>query len=202
VIADRQTATIAHFSSVKKFLQRLGSAVLNKAAGTNLPDAASGFRAYSRESIILINPITRFSYCIETLIQAGNKKLAISSIPIITNPKTRESRLFHSNFEYVSKTGMAIIRAFIMYKPYIIFGWLSAMLFVAGTIPFARFLYFSAVNGTSRGHLQSLIIGSTLLICAFLCLVLNIIADLIRINRILIEDQLAQTKRARFTQLG
>jgi glycosyltransferase involved in cell wall biosynthesis len=200
VIADRQTATIAHFSPARKLLQRIGSAVVNKAAGTDLPDAASGFRAYSRESIILLNTVTRFSYCIETIIQAGNKKLAISSIPITTNAKTRESRLFHSDAEHVLKSGIAIIRAFIMYKPYIIFGWLGAVLFVAGAIPFARFLYFSAVDGTSRGHLQSLIIGSTLLICAFLCLVLNIIADLIRINRILIEDQLTQTKRQRFTR--
>jgi glycosyltransferase involved in cell wall biosynthesis len=200
VIADRQTATIAHFSPFKKFLQRVGSAVVNKAASTNLPDAASGFRAYSRESIMLLNTITRFSYCIETIIQAGNKKLAISSIPITTNPKTRESRLFGSNSEHVRKSATAIIRAFIMYKPYIIFGWLGTLMLIAGAIPFARFVYFLIIEGSGRGHLQSLIIGSVLLICAFLCLVLNIIADLIRINRILIEDQLTQTKRLRFTR--
>jgi glycosyltransferase involved in cell wall biosynthesis len=200
VIADRQTAKIAHFSASKKLLQRVGSAVVNKAATTDLPDAVSGFRAYSRESLILINPITRFSYCIETIIQAGNKKLAISSIAITTNPQTRESRLFHSNIEHVLKSAIAIIRGFIMYKPYIIFGWLGSFMLLAGAIPFARFLYFTLFEHSGRGHLQSLIIGSVLLICAFLCVVLNIIADLIRINRILIEDQLSQTKRIRFSR--
>ena len=200
VIADRQTAKIAHFSPTKKLLQRFGSAVVNRAAGTNLPDAVSGFRAYSWESLILINTITRFSYCTETIIQAGNKKLAISSITITTNPKTRPSRLFHSTSEHVLKSAIAITRGFIMYKPYIIFGWLGFVMFVAGAIPFARFLYFTFVEHAGRGHLQSLIIGSVLLICAFLCLVLNIIADLIRVNRLLIEDQLSQTKRMRFTR--
>jgi glycosyltransferase involved in cell wall biosynthesis len=200
VIADRQTAKIAHFTPSKKLLQRVGSAVVNKAAATDLPDAVSGFRAYSRESIMLLNTITRYSYCIETIIQAGNKKLAISSIAITTNPKTRESRLFSSNAEHVFKSGIAIIRGFIMYKPYILFGWLGAIMFVAGIIPFARFLYFTLIDNGGRGHMQSLIIGSVLLICAFLCVVLNIIADLIRINRILIEDQLTQTKRMRFSR--
>lgn len=200
VIADRQTDTIAHFSPFKKFLQRLGSRVVNRAAGTNLPDAASGFRAYSRESLMLLNTITRFSYCMETIIQAGNKRLAISSLPITTNAKTRESRLFRTTGEHVFKSSLAIIRAFIMYKPYIIFGLLGTFMLIAGVIPFARFLYFAFIDGSGRGHLQSLIIGTVLLICAFLCLVLNIIADLIRINRILIEDQLTMTKRMRFAQ--
>jgi glycosyltransferase involved in cell wall biosynthesis len=202
VIADRQTQKIAHFSPLKKLLQRVGSVVVNKAAGTNLPDAVSGFRAYSREAILQLNTITRFSYTTETIIQAGNKKLAIASVPITTNEKLRESRLFKSDAEIVYKSGATIIRAFYMYKPYVIFGWLGAIMFVAGIIPFARFSYFSVIEHQSRGHLQSLIIGSVLLICAFLCLVLNIIADLIRINRILIEDQLEHTKRIRFQNLS
>lgn len=198
VIADRQTHLIEHFSPFKKFLQKLGSAVVNKAAGTELPDAVSGFRAYSRESLIRINTITRFSYCTETIIQAGNKGLHIESIPVDTNPKLRESRLFKSTFEHVRKSAETIIRAYVMYKPYIIFGWLGGILFVLGLVPFVRFIYFSIEDGTTRGHLQSLLAGSTLLTAAFLCLVLNIIADLIRINRVLIEDNLEQTKRHRF----
>jgi len=198
VIADRQTSKIAHFSPFKKFLQRLGSAVVNKAAGTELPDAVSGFRAYSRESLLRLNTITRFSYCTETIIQAGNKGLSIHSIPVETNAKTRESRLFNSTFEHVRKSAITIIRAYIMYKPYIVFGWLGAALFILGLVPFARFVYFSVADGTTRGHIQSLLVGSTLMTGAFLCLVLNIIADLIRINRILTEDNLEQTKRARF----
>ena len=198
VIADRQTHTIKHFSPLKKFLQRLGSHVVNKAAGTNLPDAVSGFRAYSRESLLQLNTITRFSYTVETIIQAGNKRLKIGSVKIDTNPKTRESRLFKSMRHLVFRQMITIIRAYIMYKPYVVFGWLGGGLFALGLIPYARFAYFSLQDGTTRGHIQSLLIGSLLMITAFLCLVLNIIADLIRINRTLIEDQLEQTKRLRF----
>lgn len=198
VIADRQTHQIAHFSFAKKFLQRLGSAVVNKAAGTKLPDAASGFRAYSRESLLRINTITRFSYCTETIIQAGNKGLHIASITIDTNPKLRESRLFKSNAEHIRKSAFTVIRAYTMYKPYIIFGWLGGLLFALGLIPFGRFFYFSLEAGTTRGHIQSLLVGSLFMIGAFLSLVLNIIADLIRTNRILTEDNLEQTKRQRF----
>lgn len=198
VIADRQTHKIAHFSFVKKLLQRLGSAVVNKAAGTKLPDAASGFRAYSRESLIRLNTITRFSYCMETIIQAGNKGLHIESISVDTNPKTRESRLFKSTWEHVFKSAVTIIRAYIMYKPYILFGWLGSILLILALVPFGRFIFFSLRDGSTAGHIQSLLVGSLLMITAFLCLVLNVIADLIRTNRILTEDNLEQTKRHRF----
>lgn len=198
VVADRQTNKIAHFSTTKKLLQRLGSKVVNIAAGTDLPDAASGFRAYSRESLIRINTITRFSYCTETIIQAGNKGLQIDHIPVVTNPKTRESRLFKSTWEHVTKSAVTITRAYVMYKPYMVFGSLGIILFLSGLVPFARFTYLSIQEGTTSGHIQSLLIGSLLMIGAFLCLVLNIIADLIRINRILNEDNLEQTKRLRF----
>jgi glycosyltransferase involved in cell wall biosynthesis len=198
VIADRQTHTIAHFSKTKKILQKVGSAVVNKAAGTNLPDAVSGFRAYSRDSLFMLNTITRFSYTTETIIQAGNKGLHIESIEVDTNPKLRESRLFKSTFEHVWKSAITITRAYVMYRPYIIFGALGIFLFLLGLIPFARFAIHSFQAGTTRGHIQSLLIGSLLMIAAFLCLVLNIIADLIRINRVLIEDNLEQTKRHRF----
>jgi glycosyltransferase involved in cell wall biosynthesis len=198
VIADRQTHSIKHFSLFKKLLQRFGSAVVNKAAGTKLPDAASGFRAYSRESLLRLNTITRFSYCTETIIQAGYKGLRISSIPVDTNPKLRESRLFKSTGEHIVKSGITIVRAYIMYKPYMVFGTLGGILFFLGLVPFARFIYLSLQDGSTAGHIQSLLIGSLMMIAAFLCLVLNIIADLIRINRVLTEDNLEQTKRLRF----
>lgn len=200
VIADRQTQNIAHFSPFKKLLQRFGSYIVSRAAGTTLPDAASGFRAYSRTALLRLNIITQFSYTMETIIQAGNKRLAITSIPVVTNPKTRESRLFKSTREHVYKSGSAIIRAYIMYKPYVIFGWLGSLLFLIGLIPFARFFYFEFEHGTARGHIQSLIVGSLLMTSAFLCLVLNIIADLIRTNRILIEENLEHTKWQRANQ--
>jgi glycosyltransferase involved in cell wall biosynthesis len=198
VIGDRQTHTIEHFSPGKKFLQRVGSGVVNVAAGTKLPDAVSGFRAYSRESLLRLNTITRFSYCTETIIQAGVKGLHIVSIPVDTNPPTRPSRLFKSHWMHVRKSAITIIRAYIMYKPYMVFGSLGVLFFVLGLIPFARFVYFSLQEGTTSGHLQSLLAGSTLMTAAFLCFVLNIVADLIRINRVLTEDNLEQTKRLRF----
>lgn len=199
VIADRQTSKIAHFSPAKKLLQKVGSEVVNKAAGTKLPDAASGFRAYSKESLIRLNTVTRFSYCTETIIQAGNKGLKIESIPVETNPKLRESRLFKSTGEHVRKSAIVIIRAYVMYKPHMVFGTLGALLFALGLIPFARFIVLSVQDGTTAGHIQSLLVGSLLMTSAFLCLVLNVIADLIRINRVLIETQLEETKRQRFS---
>jgi len=199
VIADRQTSKIAHFSPAKKLLQKVGSEVVNKAAGTKLPDAASGFRAYSKESLIRLNTVTRFSYCTETIIQAGNKGLKIVSIPVETNPKLRESRLFKSTGEHVRKSAVTIIRAYVMYKPHMVFGTLGITLFALGLLPFARFVYLSLLDGTTAGHIQSLLVGSLLMISAFLCLVLNVIADLIRINRVLTETQLEEVKRQRFS---
>lgn len=199
VIADRQVKQIAHFSATKKLLQRLGTRVLNAAAGTKVPDAPSGFRAYSREAALRLNVVTRFSYAMETLIQAGNKGLSITSVPITVNPKTRESRLFKSSWEHVLKSGVAITRAFVMYRPYVLFVSLGSALFIAGAIPFVRYLSF-VIDGTGRGHLQSLILGSVLLIASFVAYTLGVVADLIRINRVLIEDGLEQNKRARFAK--
>ena len=201
VIADRQVGQIEHFSPLKKFLQKFGSRVVNEAAGTDLPDAASGFRAYSRESLMLLNTITRFSYCMETIIQAGNKKLKIDSIPIVTNPKTRESRLFGSMAEHILKSAGAIIRAFIMYKPYLIFTWLAVIFGVLGLIPFVRYAVL-AVQNSPGGHLQSLLVGAVLLVLSFLSVLMGIISDLIRTNRMLIEDVLEHTKKARFKPAG
>ena len=200
VIADRQVDEIAHFSATKKLMQKLGTKVLNAAAGTDVPDAPSGFRAYSKEAIIRLNIVTRFSYAMETIIQAGNKRLAIVSVPVTTNPKTRESRLFKSSWEHVRKSGMAIIRAFIMYKPWVIFVSLGLILLLAGAIPFLRYGYimlFGESHGIGR-HLQSLVGGGVLLIASFISFTLGIIADLTRINRSLIEDSLEHAKRARF----
>ncbi len=201
VIADRQVHLVEHFSPLKRALQRLGSRVVNRAAGTDLPDAASGFRAYSRESLMRLNVMTRFSYCMESIIQAGNKRLSIESVPVVTNAKTRESRLFTSTRQHVFKSAAAIVRAYIMYKPYVIFGWISALLAVIGLVPFVRYAVLVAI-GEGGGHLQSLILGAVLLILAFLSVMLGIISDLIRTNRILVEANLEHTKRARFGGFG
>ncbi|WP_022881558.1 glycosyltransferase family 2 protein [Gryllotalpicola ginsengisoli] len=197
VVADRQTAKIAHFSPFKKLMQRFGSWVVNKAAGTDLPDAASGFRAYSRYSLMRLNIVTQFSYCMETIIQAGNKRLAITSIPVETNPKTRESRLFSNIFQHMWESGLAILRAYLMFKPYSVFATIGTVLGIAGLIPFIIFLVYAA-QGSSGGHLQSLLAGATLLTGSLLSFVIGIVADLTRINRILQEDQLELTKRQHY----
>ena len=200
VIADRQVHLVEHFSGPKVLLQKLGSKIVNKAAGTDLPDAASGFRAYSRDSLMLLNTITRFSYCMETIIQAGNKKLAISSVPIRTNPKTRESRLFKSTYQHVLKSAGAIIRAYIMYKPYVIFSAFALLFGVLGMLPFVRYALLQ-LSDHPGSHLQSLLVGTVLIVMSFLSVIIGIIGDLLRTNRSLIEDTLEHTKKMRFGML-
>jgi len=198
-IGDRQTHEIEHFSGFKKKMQQFGSWVVNKAAGTTLPDAASGFRAYSRDSLMLLNTITRFSYCMETIIQAGNKKLKIVSVPIRTNPKTRESRLFKSMREHMMKSAGAIIRSYIMYKPYAIFTFFAMLFGLFGLFFFVRFGILR-LTGDNGEHVQSILVGAVSLIVAFLSVIIGITADLIRTNRMLIEDTLEHTKKMRFGQ--
>ncbi|WP_223405252.1 glycosyltransferase family 2 protein [Occultella gossypii] len=193
VIADRQTSKIAHFSPFKKLMQRVGSHVVNQAAGTELPDAASGFRAYSKAALFRLNVVTRFSYCMETIIQAGNKHLRIESLPITTNPKTRESRLFKNIGQHMLRSGSAITRSYLMFKPHVILGTLGAVLLVAGIIPFVRFLVFM-IQGEAGGHVQSLIFGSSMLVGGLLCFALLVIADLQRTNRVLLEETLERLK--------
>jgi len=194
VIADRRVQSIVHFSPAKKMLQRFGTWVLNQAAGTKVPDAPSGFRAYSRDAAIRLNVVTPFSYAMETIIQAGNKRMAIVSIPITVNPKTRESRLFNSSAEHVMKSGMAIMRSFVMYRPLALFATLGWTCLLIGLIPFVRFLYFVG-HQSGTHHLQSLIFGTVLLTAAFISFTLGVIADQIRINRILVEESLEFNKR-------
>jgi glycosyltransferase involved in cell wall biosynthesis len=200
VIADRQVQTIEHFSPMKKLLQSFGTAVLNTAAGTHIPDGVSGFRAYSKSAAMQLNPIAPYSFATETTIQAGHKRQTIAILPITTNPKTRESRQFKSSWQHVRKSSVTIVRAFIMHRPYVIFLTLGTFLLICGLIPFAHylFLFFTVQHPNGAHHLQSLIIGTVLLNGAFISFTLGIIADLVRINRLLLEDMLEQTKRLRF----
>jgi glycosyltransferase involved in cell wall biosynthesis len=197
VVADRQTHAIEHFSPLKKQLQRFGSYIVNRAAETNLPDAASGFRAYSRESLMQLNIITRFSYCMETIIQAGNKRLAIMSIPVKTNPKTRESRLFKSMWQHVMRSAAAIVRAYLMYRPISVFTNLGTLLLLVGLVPFIRYFVLIVVDSNGN-HIQSLLLGVILLVGALLSFALGVISDLIRTNRILHEDMLERLKRMQY----
>lgn len=199
VIADRQVQQVADFSPLKKVLQRLGTKVLNKAAGTNVPDAPSGFRAYSRNTAFRLNVVTRFSYAMEVFVQAGNKRLHIESITITTNPKTRPSRLFRNMPSYIAKSTLAIFRSLVMYRPYLFFVTLGSLLLAGGLFPFIRFWYLVVfIDEAGARHIQSLIAGSVLLIAATVVFALGVIADLIRINRVLQEEALEHQKRARF----
>jgi glycosyltransferase involved in cell wall biosynthesis len=197
VIGDRQTHTIAHFSPFKKTMQRFGSWVVNKAARTRLPDAASGFRAYSRYALYRLNIVTRFSYTMETIIQAGDKRLAIASIPVTTNPKTRESRLFRNSFEHMTRSAQAIMRASIMYRPWMVFSTLTIIFAVVGLTPFVRFLVLRA-TGNDGNHIQSLIFGTIMIVGAGLSLAIGVLSDLMKTNRILTEQMMERLKEQQY----
>jgi hypothetical protein len=198
VIGDRQTKTIAHFSPFKKLMQGVGSNVVNFAAGTDLPDAASGFRAYSRASLIRLNVVTEFSYCMETIIQAGNKRLRIASIPVTTNAKTRESRLFKNIFQHMGRSGQAIMRSYIMFKAHTLFVTLAVVFLIGAAIPFVRFLILNWL-GIAGDHIQSLIFGSAMLVGGLLSLALVVISDMLRTNRTLMEDALERVKLIQYS---
>ena len=197
VVGDRQTGTIAHFSPLKRFLQRVGSHVVNLAAGTDVRDAASGFRAYSREALLKLNIVTDFSYSMETIIQAGHRRLRIESVPITTNPKTRESRLFRSMWQHVAESGRAIVRSYLMFRPLAFFIPLGLLLTTASLVPFVRYLILWATS-VAGDHIQSLILGTALLVGGLLCFALGLLADLMRINRTLLEASLERIKRLEY----
>ena len=192
-IGDRRTHKISHFSPAKKALQWFGSRVVSRAAGIKVPDAGSGFRAYSRIAAIKLNLVTKYSYTMETIIQAGYKHLAVEFLPISTNAKTRESRLFRSTPEHVVKSAAAIIRSLLMYRPYSFFIPLGTVLLLGGLIPFGRFVW-TRIFDIPGEFIQSLLLGVSLLVASLLAFVLGVIADLIKINRQLIEDTLALQK--------
>jgi glycosyltransferase involved in cell wall biosynthesis len=198
VIADRQTATIAHFSPFKKLMQRVGSRVVNFAADTELPDAASGFRAYSRAALLRLNVVTEFSYCMETIIQAGHKRLRIASVPVTTNPKTRESRLFRNIFHHMGKSGSAIVRSYLMFKPYVLFAWFAAVFGALALVPSVRFLVRFFGPWEHDGNVQSLIFAAIMAVAALLSVALGILSDLLRTNRTLLEEQLERIKQLQY----
>lgn len=198
VIADRQTHTIAHFSPFKKAMQRFGSWIVNRAADTELPDAASGFRAYSRDALLKINVVTQFSYTMETIIQAGHKRLEIVSVPVTTNAKTRESRLFRNMFHHMGKSAAAITRSYLMFKPLVIFATLAVVLGALAAIPLVRYLVVWFGPGDASGHIQSLVLGAILAVAALLSAALGVLSDLQRTNRVLLEDQLERLKRLEY----
>jgi glycosyltransferase involved in cell wall biosynthesis len=201
VVADRQTHKISHFSPFKKFMQRFGSRVVNLASATSLPDAPSGFRAYSRYAAMSINVITDFSYAMETIIHAGRKRLAITHVPVETNPKTRESRLFNNIFQHMGKSGAAIVRSYTMYKPLKVFVLSGSLAVILGIIPFIRFLFLRITHGDSPSmHMQSMMFGAVLFMLGIMFVVIGLVADLLATNRKLIEETLFRLKKQEFRE--
>jgi glycosyltransferase involved in cell wall biosynthesis len=197
VIADRQTATILHFSPLKRFLQAMGSWIVRLVSETTVPDATSGFRAYSREAALRLNLFTRYTYTLETIIQAGKKGLRIAHIPITTNPQTRPSRLLRNNWDYIRRSVATIVRLYAVYEPLKAFGWLSMPFFVIGLGLIGRYLIFYFTEQSSLGrYIQSVIIGGTALSIGVLIFLFGMLADLVAANRVLMEEILYRLKRA------
>lgn len=187
VIGERPIDDTEHFSPLKKKLQHFGSWVVRKASKTTIPDAPSGFRAYTREAAMRINVINDYTYTLETIVQSGREKMAVISVPIRTNPELRESRLFHSMWGYIKKSMLTIVRTYLMYRPLYFFFMLGSILALAGIGFFVRyFVYFC--SGEGSGHLQSLILASTLLIVGFQTIVVGLLGDVISANRKILQD--------------
>jgi len=187
VIGERPIDDTEHFSWKKKKFQHLGSWVVRVASGTDIPDAPSGFRAYSREAALKINVTNEYTYTLETIIQAGLNKAAITSVPIRTNGETRPSRLFSSMWKYMKRSASVILRSFIMYKPLKFFGTIGVILFAIGVIVGLRFLVFMSV-GNGNGHTQSLILASILILMGFQTIIMALLGDIIASNRKILED--------------
>jgi glycosyltransferase involved in cell wall biosynthesis len=199
VIGDRETHKIAHFSRGKKIMQWLGSGIVRKLAGIWVPDTVSGFRAISRESAIKLNVVSSFSYTIEMVIQAGKRDLRIVSVPVETNAKTRQSRLFKSIPNFITRQLTTIIRMYAMYQPLRVFFFIGLTFTAIGLMPIFRFIYFYfMVDGS--GHLQSLILGGTLVLMGFMAFLAGLVADLISFNRQLTEMALERIRMEYFSK--
>jgi glycosyltransferase involved in cell wall biosynthesis len=195
VIGDRQVATIDEFSRSKKLLQRLGSWVVRRASRTAVPDTTSGFRAYNREAAIAVHVVSRFTYTLETIIQAGRMTIAIDHVPVTTNGKLRESRLFPSTWSYIRRNGVSIFRIYAMYEPLRVFMIAAAMLGLLALVLWGRFLVYFVVDGNGSGHIQSLILGAVLFNAAMLLAALGVIGDLLSGQRIMLQRVFERVRR-------
>ena len=187
VIGARPIDTTAHFSFLKKKLQHLGSWFVRVASDTDIPDAPSGFRAISRDAAMRLHVINEYTYTLETIIQAGREKIAITSVPIRTNADLRPSRLFHSMGSYIKKSALTIIRAFMMYKPLKFFGIIGVIPFTIGVILGIRYLIYLA-NDPHTGHVQSLILAAVMLLIGVQTFIVGLHADVMAANRKMIEE--------------
>jgi glycosyltransferase involved in cell wall biosynthesis len=194
VIGDRETDSIEHFSPLKKRLQRLGSAVVRRASGTNVPDTTSGFRAYNREAALQMQVVSKFTYTLESIIQAGKMVVAVDHVPIRTNDQTRASRLFPSMWSYVRRNSVSIFRIYALYEPLRVFMAAAALTALVGAVIWVRF-FVLLVDGDGRGHVQSLILGATLFIVAVQFAALGVVGDILAASRLLQQRVLERVRR-------
>ncbi len=194
VVGDRRVADIEHFSALKKLLQRLGSWVVRQASSTSVPDTTSGFRAYNQEAAIQMMVVSRFTYTLETIIQAGKLLVAIDHVPVRTNPKTRESRLFPSMGAYVRRNAVSIFRIYAQYEPLRVFWSLSLLIGLAAVGVWIRFVVAYA-EGSGSGHVQSLILGAVLFIAAVVLWALGVIGDLLAAQRVMTQRTFERIRR-------
>ena len=195
VVGDRGVATTNNFPPVKRWLQRLGSWVVQQAAGVKVPDATSGFRALSREAALRTLVVSKYSYTLETLIQAGARQMVVEYVPVRTNPQTRPSRLMRSLPHYLTQSTLTILRTYTLYRPLRVFLGMGAVMIAGGIFLGLRFLYFFVIRGGVAGNIQSLILAAILLIVGFQVCLIGLIADLIGFNRMILEDMLYRLRR-------
>jgi glycosyltransferase involved in cell wall biosynthesis len=194
VVGDREVMTIEHFSPLKKSLQRLGSWVVRQASQTKVPDTTSGFRAYNREAALSIQVVSKYTYTLETIIQAGKMLVAVEHVPIRTNPQLRESRLFTSMWSYIRRNAVSIFRVYSMYEPLRVFMTAAAVIGLFAVVVWGRFLWFF-VEGNGGGHIQSLILGSVLFQVATVLAALGVLGDLLSGQRITLQRIFERVRR-------
>lgn len=187
VVGTRPVQTIRSFSPLKKLLQRIGSAATRFISGTTVEDAPSGFRAMNREAALRLHVFNRYTYTVETLIQAGRKGMRVASVPVEVNPVTRPSRLVRGTAGYVTRQLNVMVRVFVTYKPFRFFAIPGIVSFGLGSVLLMRFLYFYFTEGGS-GHIQSVIVGALLAGMGLFLVSVGLLADLVAVNRQLLED--------------
>ena len=197
VVGTRPIESIEHFSPLKKVLQRLGSGVVRALSSTDVPDATSGFRAYSRDAALRLTVLTGFTYTLETLIQASQKNIAIAHVPIRVNAKLRESRLFAGMGSYITRSRGTMLRVYLLYQPLKFFLTLSALSLTGSLALFLRFLVIFILQPQQSGHVQSLVVAGALAVIGVLLLSLGVLSDLIAMNRRLLEEVVVNTRLAR-----
>jgi len=195
VVGDRGVATVAHFSPLKRLLQRLGSWVVQQAAGFEIPDATSGFRALTREAALRTMVLSEYSYTLETLIQAGAQQMTIEYVPVRTNPQTRASRLMRHLPEYLMQSSLTILRTYTLYRALRVFLVVGGLMIAGGLLLGLRFVYYFVTRGGYSGHIQSLILAAILLIVGFQICLIGLVADLISFNRKIMEETLYRLRR-------